>query len=184
VQLPDGQDRSAQINGARVVPLLSAALCLTSVGPPPIVLFSLPPFPCCRVSSTHLSSVVLVALLSPTIHSFPAACPAPFPHPFLTQRRVRFPVFSPSTWMSSAMVHPLSPSLSSPSLLATPSTRPPPDAITPTMHHVLRAGPYVRLSRYPVIPGGSARSHPDPEVLSCLGHYQSQEAVMEAVEGG
>jgi hypothetical protein len=125
VQLPDGQDRSAQINGARVVPLLSAALCLTSVGPPPVVLFSLPPFPCCRVSSIHLSSVVLVALLSPTIHSFPATCPTPFPHPFLTQRRVRSPVFSPSTWMSSAMVHPLSPSLSSPSLLATPSTRPP-----------------------------------------------------------
>jgi hypothetical protein len=134
VQLPDGQDRSAQINGARVVPLLSAALCLTSVGPPPVILFSLPPFPCCRVSSTHLSSVVLVALLSPTIHSFPAACPAPFPHPFLTQRRVRSPVFSPSTWMSSAMVHPLSPSLSSPSLLATPSTRPP-----PRCHHTYHA---------------------------------------------
>jgi hypothetical protein len=125
VQLLDGQDRSAQINDARVVPLLSAALCLTSVGPPLVILFSLPPFPCCRVSSIHLSSVVLVALLSPTIHSFPAACPAPFPHPFLTQRRFHSPVFSPSTWMSSAMVHPLSPSLSSPSLLATPSTRPP-----------------------------------------------------------
>ena len=125
MQLPDGQDRSAQINDARVVPLLSAALRLTSVGPPPVILFSLPPFPCCRVSSTHLSSVVLVALLSPTIHSFPATCPTPFPHPFLTQRRVHSPVFSPSTWMSSAMVHPLSPSLSSPSLLAIPSTHPP-----------------------------------------------------------
>jgi hypothetical protein len=54
VQLPDGQDRSAQINGARAVPLLSAALCLTRVGPPPATLFFLPPFPCCHVSSTHL----------------------------------------------------------------------------------------------------------------------------------
>jgi hypothetical protein len=57
-------------------------------------------------------------------------------------------------------------------------------AITPTRPHVLRAGPHVRLSRYPVIPGGSARSHPNPEVLSWLGHYQSQEAVIEVVEGG
>jgi hypothetical protein len=78
VQLPDGQDRSAQINGARVVPLLSTALCLTSVDPPPVVLFSLPPFPCCRVSSIHLSLVVLVALLSPPSTHFLPRVPLPF----------------------------------------------------------------------------------------------------------
>jgi hypothetical protein len=134
VQLPDGQDRSTQINDARVVPLLSAALYLASVGPPPVILFPLLPFPCCRVSSIHLSSVVLVALLFSTIHSFSAACPTPFPHPFLTQRQVRSPIFYPSTWMSSAMVHPLSPSLSSPSLLTTPSTCPPPSQRHHTYH--------------------------------------------------
>jgi hypothetical protein len=52
------------------------------------------------------------------------------------------------------------------------------------MTPVLRAGPHARLSRYPVIPGGSARSHPNPEMLSWQGHYQSQEAVIKAVEGG
>jgi hypothetical protein len=183
VQLPDGQDRSARINGARVAPFLSAASCLTSVGPPPVISFFLPPFPCCRVSSTHLSSVALVALLSHTIRSLPATRPAPFPHPFLTQRRVRSLIFPPSTWVPSAMVHPLSP-LSVITLTPRRSFHVLPVAITPTIHHVLRAGPHVRLSRYPVIPGGSARSHPDPEVLSWLGRYQSQEAVIEAVEGG
>jgi hypothetical protein len=49
---------------------------------------------------------------------------------------------------------------------------------------ILHAGLLICSSRYSVIPGGSARSHPDPEVLSWLGRYQSQEAVIEAVGGG
>jgi hypothetical protein len=78
VQLPDGQDRSAQINGARAAPLLSAARCLTSVGPPPVISFFLPPFPCCRVSSTYLSSLVRVLSFLSTIRSFPATRPVSF----------------------------------------------------------------------------------------------------------
>jgi hypothetical protein len=54
MQLPDGHDRGAQINGARAAPPFSAARCLTSVGPPPVISSSLPPFPCCRVLSLHL----------------------------------------------------------------------------------------------------------------------------------
>jgi hypothetical protein len=183
VQLPDGQDRSAQINDARAVPLLSAALCLTRVGPPPATLFFLPPFPCCHVSSTHL-------LLGGPRGS-------PFSHHPLISCRVYHA-------LSTSVHHPKASSFScllpiyldvfrrgSPPVPPSAITLPPhhsfyalPNAITPTVHHVLRAGPHVRLSRYPVIPGGSARSHPNPEVLSWLGHYQSQEAVIEAVEGG
>jgi hypothetical protein len=106
VHLSDGQDRSAQINDARAVPLLSAALCLTRVGPPPVLYSSFHLSPAAMCHSPTFSSVVLVALPSPTIHSLPAACTASFPHPFTTQRRVHFPVFFPSTCMSSAMVHP------------------------------------------------------------------------------
>jgi hypothetical protein len=67
------------------------------------------------------------------------------------------------------MDHPLSPLL----LLA-----------TPTIHHVLRAGLHARPSSYSVVPGGSARSLPYPEMLSWLDRSQSQEAVIEAVGGG
>jgi hypothetical protein len=49
-----------------------------------------------------------------------------------------------------------------------------------TLHADLHACP----SSYSVIPGGSARSSPYPEVLSWLGRSQSQEAVIEAVGGG
>jgi hypothetical protein len=66
VQLPDGHDRSAQINGARAAPLLSAALCLTSVGPPPVISLLLPPFPCCRVSSIH--PLLSGRVASPSFH--------------------------------------------------------------------------------------------------------------------
>jgi hypothetical protein len=174
VQLPDGQDRSAQINGARVVPLPSAALCLTSVGPPPVVLFYLPPFPCCRVSSTHLSLVVLVALLSPITHSSLAT------HPLLSTS-VSHPKASPFLLSSSHLpgcllprIIPYFPPLSSLSLLT----------ITPTIHHILCDGPHVRPSSHSVVPSGSARSIPYLEMLSWLGRYQSQEAVIEAVGGG
>jgi hypothetical protein len=54
MQLTDGHDRGAQINDARAAPPFSAARCLTSVGLPPVISSSLPPFPCCRVSSIHL----------------------------------------------------------------------------------------------------------------------------------
>jgi hypothetical protein len=183
VQLPDSQDRRAQINGARAVPLLSAALCLTRVGPPPVTSFFLPPFPCCHVSFTHL------LLGSPR--------GSPFSHYPLISCRV-YRVLSPSVYHSKAGSFPrllpvyLDVIRHGPSLVPlsaiTLTPRHPfhtlPDAITPTMHHVSRAGPYVCLSGYPVVPGGSARSHPNPKALSWLGHYQSQEAVIEAVEGG
>ena len=39
VQLSDGQNRSTQINGARVALPLLAIRCLTSVGPPPVISF-------------------------------------------------------------------------------------------------------------------------------------------------
>jgi hypothetical protein len=54
MHLSDGHDQGARINDARAAPPFSAARCLTSVGPPPIISSSLPPFPCCRVSSIHL----------------------------------------------------------------------------------------------------------------------------------
>jgi hypothetical protein len=54
----------------------------------------------------------------------------------------------------------------------------------PVMHLILRAGLHTCPSSYSVIPGGSTRSRPDPEVLSWLGRSQSQEAVIEAVGGG
>jgi hypothetical protein len=90
MQLPDGHDRGAQINGARAVPPFSAALCLTSVGPPPVISSFLPPFPYCRVSSIHPSSLVRVAL--PSSHHPLITCHASrsFPHQPLTRRRVRF----------------------------------------------------------------------------------------------
>jgi hypothetical protein len=74
----NGHDRSAQINDARAVPLLSAALCLTRVGPPPITLFLLPPFPCSHVSSTHLSLwSSQLSFLPPSTHFLPRV-PRPF----------------------------------------------------------------------------------------------------------
>jgi hypothetical protein len=54
MQLSNSHDRGARINGARAAPPFSAARCLTSVGPPPIISSFLPPFPCCRVSPIHL----------------------------------------------------------------------------------------------------------------------------------
>ena len=51
---------------------------------------------------------------------------------------------------------------------------------TPTIHHVLHAHP----SSHSVVPGGSVRSLPYPEMLSWFDRSQSQEAVIEAVEGG
>jgi hypothetical protein len=54
MQLPDGHDQGARINGARAAPPFSAAQCLTSVGPPLVISFFLPPFPCYHVSSIHL----------------------------------------------------------------------------------------------------------------------------------
>jgi hypothetical protein len=59
-----------------------------------------------------------------------------------------------------------------------------------TRHHhscralILRAGLHAHPSSYSVIPGGSARSLPYPEMLSWPGRSQSQEAVIEAVGGG
>jgi hypothetical protein len=54
MHLYNGHDRGARINGARAAPPFSVARCLTSVGPPPIISYFLPPFPCCRVSPIHL----------------------------------------------------------------------------------------------------------------------------------
>jgi hypothetical protein len=78
MQLPDDHDRGAQINGACAAPPFSAVRCLTSVGPPPIISSSLPPFPCCRVSSIHPLSWSAWSYLLLTTHSFLATCPAPF----------------------------------------------------------------------------------------------------------
>jgi hypothetical protein len=78
VQLPDGHDRGAQIDGSRMAPTLSAALCLTSVGPPSCFVILSSAFPLLPRVIHSSSSLVLVALLSPTIHSFAAACPVPF----------------------------------------------------------------------------------------------------------
>ena len=57
-------------------------------------------------------------------------------------------------------------------------------AITPTIHHDLRAGPHVRPSSHSVELDGGTRDLPYPEMLSWPGRFQSQEAVIEVVEGG
>jgi hypothetical protein len=128
----NGHDRSALINGARAAPLLSTALCLTSVGPPPVTSLSFyPPSP---VAICHLSIPPLwlawPPLLSSPTHRLPRI--PFFPHQSLTRRRVRFsclhPIYLVFPFHGSS---PISPLLSSLSLLA----------ITPTIHHVLRAGP-------------------------------------------
>jgi hypothetical protein len=80
-------------------------------------------------------------------------------------------IFPPSTWVPSPMGHP---------------------SVTPLCHHSLfppllpstMSSPHVCPSSYSFVPGGSARNIPYPEMLSWLGCYQSQEAVIEAVEGG
>jgi hypothetical protein len=67
-QLPNGRDLSTQINGARVIPSFSAALCLTNVGPSPcyvILLGHLSPVAMCHPSSSTLVQVVS----SPSHHS-------------------------------------------------------------------------------------------------------------------
>jgi hypothetical protein len=174
VQLPDGHDRGAQIDGSRMAPTLSAALSLTRMGPPSAMSSFCPPFPCCRVPLAHPSSLARVAL--PSSH-----------HPLFARHASRFFHISLSPEGESV-------SLSSPHLPGCPLPRVTPCYlplsslslldITPTIHHVLRDGPHVRPSSYSVVPGGSARSIPYPEMLSWLGYYQSQEAVIEAVGGG
>ena len=184
MQLPDGHDSSAQINDARVAPLLSAALCLTSVGPPPVISFFLPPFPCYHVSSTHLSSLVHVALLSSHHPLISCHTSRSFPHQFLTRRRACFSRLPPHL---PGCLPPWIILLSSLSVITPTSLHSFhafPDATTPTIHHVLCAGPHVRPPDYSVVPGGSARSLPYTEMLSWPGRYQSQEAVNEAVDGG
>jgi hypothetical protein len=109
VQLPDGHDRGAQIDGSRMAPTLSAVLSLTRMGPPSAMSSFCPPFPCCRVPLTHPSSLARVAF--PSSH-----------HPLIARHASRFfhislspegesvsPVFAPSTWLSPSTGHPLLP---------------------------------------------------------------------------
>jgi len=76
MQLSDGQDRSAQINGARAAPLLSAALCLAKVGPPPVTSLTL--YPLSLVAMCRLSVPPLWSAWPPFLsitHSSPATHP-------------------------------------------------------------------------------------------------------------
>jgi hypothetical protein len=82
--------------------------------------------------------------------------------------------------MSSTMTYPLSPFHTSPLLPRPHNPTPPPLSYAPSF--ALASTP-IRRSQS-VIPGGSARSLPYPEMLSWLGRSQSQEAVIEAVGGG
>ena len=144
------------------------------MGPPSVISFSHPPFPCCRVSSVRLSSLARVALLSSRHPLIPCHASRSFPHQFLTPRWAclsRFPsIYLVAFHHGASFCHP---SLSSLPLPA-----------TPTIHHDFRAGPHVSPSSYSVVPDGSARSLPYPEMLSWPGRSQSQEAVIEEVEGG
>jgi hypothetical protein len=142
-----------------------------------------PPFPYRHVSSIHLSSLVRVALLSSHHPLISCHASRSFPHRFPTRRRVRLsrllPIYLGVFRHGSSSVTPLCHHSHFSPLLP----------CAPRCHHsyhtpFLHAGLHICSSRYSVIPGGSARSHPDPEVLSWLGRYQSQEAVIEAVGGG
>jgi hypothetical protein len=127
------------------------------------------------MSLIHPSSLTHVA--SPSVHHPLIACHAsPSFHIRLSPEGESVsPVFVPSTWLSLSTDHPLfSPFLSSLSLLV----------INPTTHRVLRDGPHTRSSGHSVVPGGIARSIHYLEMLSWLGRYRSQEAVIEAVGGG
>jgi hypothetical protein len=106
---PNGHDRGAQINGSRAAPTFSAALSLTRMGPPSAVSSFCPPCPCCRVSPIHPSSLARVAF--PSSHHPLIACHASrfFHISFSPKGESVSPVFAPSTWLSSAMDHHLSP---------------------------------------------------------------------------
>jgi hypothetical protein len=138
MQLPDGHDRGAQINGARAVPPFSAALCLTSVGPPPVISSFLPPFPCCRVSSIHPSSLVRVVLtfFSPSTHYLPRV-------PFLSTsashpKASSFLPSSPSTGCLPPWIILCHPSHFSPLL---PRTSPTPSLLSYTISSALASMP-------------------------------------------
>jgi hypothetical protein len=90
MQLSDGHDRGAQINGACAAPPSSTARCLASVGPPPIISSSLPLFPCFRVSSIHLSSLVRVVLPSSHHPLVPCHVFRSFIRQPLTRRQVHY----------------------------------------------------------------------------------------------
>jgi hypothetical protein len=181
MQLPDGHDRGAQINGARAAPPFSAALCLTSVGPSPVMSSPLPPFPCCRVSSIHLPSLVHVVF--PSSHHPLVTCHvsrAPFHVSLSPEGEFIISRLPPFHLMSSAMNRPLS-SFSHLVIFLVLLIR---RHHIPVMRLILRAGLHACPSSYSVIPGGSARSLPYPKVLSWPGRPRSQEAVIEAVGGG
>jgi hypothetical protein len=139
------------------------------------ITFRPPTFPCCHMSLIHPSSLTHVA--SPSVHHPLIACHASlsFHIRLSPEGESVSPVFVPSTWLSLSTDHPLfSPFLSSLSLLV----------INPTTHCVLCDGPHTRPSGHSVVPGGIARSIHYLEMLSWLGRYRSQEAVIEAVGGG
>jgi hypothetical protein len=180
MQLSDGHDRGAQINGARAAPPFSAALCLTSVGPSSCHVIFPSAFPLlpCVIHPPPL----LVRVASPSSHhplAHLATCPVPFHVSLSPEGEFISPVFSLHL-MSSAMNRPPS-SFSHLVTLPRPYNPAPPFHV---MRLILRAGLHAYPSSYSVIPGGSARSLPYPEVLSWLGRSQSQEAVIEAVGGG
>jgi hypothetical protein len=79
MQLSDGRDRRTRINGAWTIPSFSAALCLASVGPSPVMSSSRTAFPpaiMCHLSSSTLSPRWPFPRL--IIHSSLSMCPAPF----------------------------------------------------------------------------------------------------------
>jgi hypothetical protein len=75
MQLFDGHDRSAQIDGARAVPPLSVALCLTSGGPSSchFIFPSAFPLPPCVIHSLLLFGPRGSPFFSPSTHCLPCA---------------------------------------------------------------------------------------------------------------
>jgi hypothetical protein len=167
MQLPDGHD----FNGARSPALLNCPV-INQCGPYPhhFILPSTFPLLPCVIHSPLL--FVWSPLFSSSTHCLPRV-------PFLfhvslspegESSRLLPPFFSPSD----VLRHP-------PLIL---SLLPCPYNPAPIHVMCLHAGLHTCSSSYSVILGGSARSHPDPEVLSWLGRSQSQEVVIEAVGGG
>jgi hypothetical protein len=106
-------------------PALLSCPVLNQCGPSPVMSSPFPPFPCCRVSSIHLPSLVHVVL--PSSHHPLVACHVSrsFPRQPLTRRRIHFSRLPPFHLMSSAMNHPPS-SFSHLVTSSTPSNPTPP----------------------------------------------------------
>jgi hypothetical protein len=141
-------------------------------------------------------------LLPCVIYPLPLFGPGgPSPFPLSSHRLPRIPLLfhvslSPKNESITPHLPPLPPGLfhhgSSPLSLSLCITRLPRlSTCNPRCHHFYHTPPcplrlafMSRPSSYSVVPGGSVRSLPYPEVLSWPGRSQSQEAVIEAVEGG